>query len=147
VPFIVLWVCWRYPGSFSIGDTGKSDGRESLTYAFFLPGCALAVVARMYAPVLDFTQVLVPSAFLFVAILIPTIRITPEYRARFFVFMLAALHAIGYAFGVVTLANTVFDHAPPQQTNAVVQGKKTDYQTHLHKLSFTERASTEFAAP
>jgi len=109
LPLVVLWLCWRYPFSFSIDDTGKATIRADLTAVLFLPGMGLAIRAIGDVQLVDTTTLIIPTILVLGLFVFIITSVAPIYRRSARKFSVIAILLAAYPASVISLANVLFD--------------------------------------
>lgn len=124
LPLVVLWLCWRYNGSFSIEDTGKNTAQADLTPVLAMPGFILAIRALGDVQMLDATQLIIPTLLGLIVLIFGITWVAPIYRRNFGkLFLIAALMS-AYPASTIAIANALFDQSPSGQHVLPVLGKR-----------------------
>ena len=124
LPLIVLALCWRYSGSFSIDDTGKNTARADLTAIFIMPGFILAMRALSDVQLVDATRLVVPTLLALSVVILGVVWIAPIYRHKLGKLVVVSALMSAYTASAVAIANSLFDNAPFEQHVLPVLGKR-----------------------
>lgn len=123
LPLLVLWLCRRYPGSFSIDDTGKKTARGDLTPVLFMPGFVLAIRAISDVQMLAPSELIIPTLFGALTLVFSIAWVAPIYRRSIGKLMLVTAILAAYPASVIAIANTLFDQLSAEQQVLPVLGK------------------------
>jgi hypothetical protein len=127
LPWLVLYLCWRHPAWFSIGDSGEHNVRGDLTLSLFLPGAALALRAVLDVQLVELSSLLLPSLLGLSLLLTCILNIEPEYRKSLFKVVPLALLLTAYPAGSIALLNTALEwRAPTLHQLTVIANDKDD---------------------
>lgn len=124
LPLVVLWLCWRYDGSFSIDDTGKNTARADITPVLIMPGFVLAIRALGDVQMIDATQLILPTLVGLVFLIFGIVWVAPIYRQKFGKLFLISTLMSAYPASAIAIANSLLDHGPREQLLLPVLGKR-----------------------
>jgi hypothetical protein len=91
LPWVALWLCWKYPGSFAVDDPGRNSIREDLTALLVMPGFILAFRALFDVHLIDPTKLIAPTVAGLVFMVFCIAWIAPAYRKQVGKFILMSL--------------------------------------------------------
>lgn len=123
LPPLALWLCQRYPGLFSIDDTGKKTLRAELLPLLLAPGFLLSLRALQDVQLLRPMQLLLPACAGLVLTTACILWVAPSYRSRVGKTLLVSILMVAYPASVLSLANTMFDRAAPERKALAVLDK------------------------
>jgi hypothetical protein len=112
-PWLTLYLCWRYPLWFSVGDPGDGNVRADLTLCLFVPGAALALRAVLDVQLVELSSLLLPALLGLLVLLACILWIEPEYRKSWIKVVPLALLLTAYPAGSIALLNTALDWQQP----------------------------------
>lgn len=124
LPWVALWLCWKYKGSFSIDDPGRNSVRADLTGMLLMPGFSLALRALSDVRLVDATKLLFPSVAGLVLMLAVVASVAPVYRTNVVKLVLAASLLCAYPAGSIAIANALFDRNRPETYRLQVLKKR-----------------------
>jgi hypothetical protein len=126
LPWIALFLCWKYRGAFAIDNPRRDTARADLTMLLVVPSGVLAMRALLDSHLAIVGPVFMPSVGLWCALVWCARALGPGWQRwrRLPVLMLVTLP---YAMATITLADQVFDmfgrDTPPAQRLTVL-GKR-----------------------
>jgi hypothetical protein len=128
VPWLALYLCWRYPAWFCVGDHGDSSVRADLTLSLFAPGAALALRAVLDVQLVELSTLLLPALLGLLVLLACILWIEPEYRKSWIKVVPLTLLLTAYPAGTIALLNTMLDWQPPaaHRLEVLAKGKPDD---------------------
>jgi hypothetical protein len=112
-PWLTLYLCWRYPLWFSVGDHGDGNVRADLTLCLFVPGAALALRAVLDVQLVELSSLLLPALLGLLVLLACILWIEPEYRKSWIKVVPLVLLLTAYPAGSIALLNTALDWQQP----------------------------------
>ena len=123
LPWLVLWLCHRWPAAFRITDERGKSVRVDLVTLLFSPGFFLALRALADTHPVAVTDLLVPTAVALAIVMAAILAVEPAHRRPGKAALMATL-MVAYAMSLVALANEAFDSGEPQRHSVVIDGMR-----------------------
>ena len=124
LPWLALWLCWKYKGSFSVDDLGRNSVRADLTIMLVMPGAILAIRALTDVQLINATKLIAPTVIGLLIMLASITWIAPVYRTNLLKLTLVALLLFAYPASSIAIANTLFDQNEPETYRLQVLQKR-----------------------
>ncbi len=124
LPWIALWLCWKYKGLFSVDDPGRNSVRADLTAMVLMPGAVLAIRALADVRLIDATTLIVPTLVGLGFMLACVAWIAPVYRTNLLKLTLITLLLFAYPASSIAIANALFDQSAPDTYRLQVLQKR-----------------------
>ena len=121
MPWMAIWLVWRYPGLYRLSPNGDRAFAE-LSWAVLLPGFILAILVRIDLHALDRPLLLVGGPIGVAALFGAAVTIDPTVRRWRMATLWVLLASAAYGFGVAGFANAKLDRSPAQVYRVHVWG-------------------------